>query len=842
MPPKPTVHLVCNAHLDPVWLWEWEEGAAEALSTFRVAADFCESHAEFVFVHGEAVLYQWIEEYEPALFERIRRLVKEGKWAIGSGWYLQPDVNMPSGESIVRQIQVGRRYFADRFDVRNTVAYNFDSFGHSRGLVQILSKAGYIGYVHCRPLPASMKPKLPGRTYRWIGFDGSEVVGQHSLVWYMSLRGCAAQHTREALEHPERRPDLPTLVLWGIGNHGGGASREDLDDLGRLRAETTDERIEHSSPEAYFDELLSRSPDLPDVAHSVRHVFRGCYTSMALVKQRHRELENAYYSTEMLVTQAWAQGLLADYPASDLAEALRDLLFCEFHDILPGSSIPQVEASALRRMEHGLEILSRLRARAFFALAAEEPKARPGEVPVFFANPHPWAVEDVFSCEVNMPDQRWVKDLFCKPVVRVNGRPVPAQAEQEAGNLSLEWRKRVAFRAKLRPAAMNRVSISFEDTTVPPPPSPTRENGCLILSGEGLTVAINERTGLLDSVLVEGKEVVAKGAGRIVCIEDGYDPWSTPAPRLTRVRGRFRLMSRRDANILRGFPEERTPAVALIEDGPVRSIVEAVFGYGHSAAVVRYAVPKQGRDVDIEVRVRNAEKACMLKVELPLAFTVEQALTQTVYGRETVALDGSEQVGQQWVAALPAGGDDLAMGILNDGTYGFDATSRRLRLNLLRSPLYAHLPVMTKEVETRDRAQPFIDQGERSFRFRLVFDQAPTLLRRIERLAQNFNQPPTAIGYFPPGEDRARRRPCVGLSGETVVLTAMKKAEDSDRVVLRLFEPTGKAASVTLRWRGGPPRRLSFGPFEIKTLYLDPETGKAEEGSLIEGDLGPNTC
>ena len=111
------IHLICNAHLDPVWLWQWEDGAAEAISTFRVAADFCEEFDGYIFNHNEAILYKWVEEYEPVLFKRIQRLVKEGKWHIMGGWYLQPDCNMPSGESLVRQILLGRNYFKEKFDM-----------------------------------------------------------------------------------------------------------------------------------------------------------------------------------------------------------------------------------------------------------------------------------------------------------------------------------------------------------------------------------------------------------------------------------------------------------------------------------------------------------------------------------------------------------------------------------------------------------------------------------------------------------------------------------------------------------------------------------------------------
>lgn len=137
------LYMVLNAHLDPVWLWEWEEGAAEALSTFQTAADFCEQDNGLVFNHNEALLYQWVEEYDPPLFERIQKLVKAGRWHIMGGWFLQPDCIMPCGESITRQILRGRQYFMRKFGVFPHTAINFDPFGHSRGLVQILLQAGY---------------------------------------------------------------------------------------------------------------------------------------------------------------------------------------------------------------------------------------------------------------------------------------------------------------------------------------------------------------------------------------------------------------------------------------------------------------------------------------------------------------------------------------------------------------------------------------------------------------------------------------------------------------------------------------------------------------------------
>ena len=140
------LHLICNSHIDPVWMWDWEEGLGTAISTFYQAAEFFKEY-EYVFCHNEAILYEFIEEHDPALFAEISRLVAEGKWSIMGGWYLQPDCNLPSGEAFVRQIKLGREYFEEKFNARPTTAINFDSFGHNVGMVQIMKKCGYDSYL-----------------------------------------------------------------------------------------------------------------------------------------------------------------------------------------------------------------------------------------------------------------------------------------------------------------------------------------------------------------------------------------------------------------------------------------------------------------------------------------------------------------------------------------------------------------------------------------------------------------------------------------------------------------------------------------------------------------------
>ena len=283
-----TLVLVCNSHIDPVWLWPWEEGLAVTLSTFRAAADLCEEFDGFVFCHNEALLYDWVEQHEPALFSRIQRLVRDGRWHVMGGWYLQPDCNLPCGESLVRQILVGKRYFIEKFGVEPRVAVNLDPFGHTRGLVQILAKAGYDGYLFCRPDRGWLD--LPSDDFVWVGYDGSTVLA-HRAVGALQLRarqgprqggalarGARGSQPRAAAlgrRQPRRRPVAPGPRAL--------ADRSENDHESTAASRT-------ARPEDYFD-LMRADEGLPRWEHDLNPWAVGCYTSMATVKRAHARLE-----------------------------------------------------------------------------------------------------------------------------------------------------------------------------------------------------------------------------------------------------------------------------------------------------------------------------------------------------------------------------------------------------------------------------------------------------------------------------------------------------------------------------------------------------------------------
>lgn len=816
------VHLISNAHLDPMWLWEWEEGAAATVSTFRTAADLCEQFDGYVFNHNESLLYQWIEEYEPALFERVERLVQAGKWHIMGGWHVQPDCNMPSGESFVRQALLGKTYFREKFGVEPSTAINFDPFGHTRGLVQILAKAGYDSYLFCRPSQDWFQ--LPDDDFLWVGYDGSKIMG-HRMRDYGSGLGAARAKIESRLEGCTGKAF--GLIAWGVGDHGGGPSLKDVQDLNALISKRDDLEIVHSTPEAYFVELAKVKDSLPRVTTDLNPWAVGCYTSQNRIKQKHRLLENELYATEKMASAASCQGLM-EYPTDDFESAMYDLATCEFHDILPGSSIQKVEDAALRMLDHGLEILSRIKARAFFALSAGEGIGSAEEIPILVYNPHPFPIAMPVECEFMMADQNW-SDSFTLTPVYLNGRKIASQNIKEDSSINLDWRKRVVFMASLAPSTMNRFDCRMERVEARPMMPAISANEPFIFRTDDIEAVVNTQTGFIDKYAVGGVDCLKHGAFEPIVMTDDEDSWGMNVRGFRTEAGRFVLMSPQDGTEFSGVKEGVLPSVRIVEDGPVRTTVEAVFEYGRSAVINQYLLPKAGTEIEVRVRVHWNEKDKCLKLSIPVKG--DRYLGQVAYGVGDLPANGHEAVAQKWVAVVDG---STALSCINDGVYGSDFSDDGLRLTLLRSPAYSGHPIGERKVVPQDRYLPRVDQGERLYRFWINVGEKDDRLEKIDREALVHNEKPMALSFFPPGFGE-KPKPFITLSDDVVQISAVKQAQDDKGLIVRLFEPTGSARETVLSLPfAGLSVELSLGAFEIRTLRIDVSNGKFEETDLLE--------
>ena len=819
------LHIISNAHIDPVWQWEWEEGAAETLSTFRIAADFCDQYDGYVFCHNEALLYKWVEEYDKHLFERIQQLVREDKWHIMGGWHLQPDCLMPNGEFFVRQIMSGRQYFLEKFGKVPTVAINFDPFGHSRGLVQILKKTGYDAYLFMRPDESVEWFDLPANDFKWVGFDGSEVTGIRMPGVYSSRRGQAAQ---KVADHMARcKEDDFFLCLWGVGNHGGGPSKKDLDDITAFAKEqkALGNEVIHSTPEKYYADIVEYGRDLPEYKDSITPWGVGCYTSQVRIKQKYRLAENTFTLAETICSQAYANRLM-EYPENAFAEALYDILTVQFHDALPGTSIQPVEEMAIRMLDHAIEILNRVKAKAFFALASGQKKADSDKIPVFAYNPYPYEVSGDLTCEFMLWDQ--IRDeRFLQPtLITPDGKEIAAQCETEHSTIPIEWRKRIVFNTTLAPLSLNRFDCAFETLKRKPDPVCEESDTHFIFDNGSLRVEISKISGLVDSYMIDGKEYVKKNAFLPQVFKDDFDPWGMLVTGYREKIGEFRIATPDEA--ARFCCLDSIQPVHLIEGGAVRTVVEAILCYNDSRALIKYYM-SQKDGFKIDIRIVWNEKQKMVKLCIPTAFGAHTCIGEHPFGNELMKNGMDENVSQRFIYAI---GDSDALAIGNNGVYGssFDEKEGVLYITLLRSPSYTAHPVDDRQVMPPDRYQPYIEQGERDYSFVISAGDKNDVTKSFPRRAHQFNLQPMLLSFYPTGTGEPPQSPW-RLESDAVVYTAFKKAEKRDGFVIRLHNPTDSDQKAKVIFND-MEKELTFGKFEVKTLLV---TNSIEETDLLEG-------
>lgn len=804
--------MVSNSHIDPVWLWEWQEGATAAVATFRAAADFCEEFDSYVFCHNEALLYQWTEEYDPILFRRIQELVRAGRWHIMGGWFLQPDCNLPSGESILRQVLSGRKYFAEKFEKKPTVAVNFDTFGHSRGLVQILSQCGYKGYLFMRP--EKHRLSLPSGNFTWKGYDGSTVIGHRLSGSYANYAGGAVDWAEDVISNNIEQ--TAELYAWGVGNHGGGPARIDIQALNRWMKERTDIEITHSTPEAFFDYLEEAGIECPEFAEDLRPVFIGCYASQARLKSLHRKLENELYSAEKMAAAASSLGLMK-YPAEELEQVQWDMMLNEFHDTLPGTTIESAAKAAERSVCHGLEIAGRVKMRAFMSLLSGQPKAKPEWVPIFVYNPHPHSVSGVFQCEF-MPaqHQNWEDGVQYRVNVYRDGVEIPSQQEKPEYNMNLDWRQKVAFHATLEPFSMNR--FDCEVTYVPLQPLyHVFPKGEIRFENDRMSVTINCRTGLVDSYCVDGVSYLKAGSLSTKLYKDNPDPWNMREMRYSEVLGQFALAEEKPGHrhaITLDTPEVAIPAVRILEDGPVRMIVEAEFHYGNSHLIQTYYLPRKGTVFEVEQRICWNEADIIAKLEIPCAHSGAY-LGQGMFGCGKLPQDGTEVVSQKWCGIF---GDEHALTVTNTATYSSHATEDTMYLSLLRAPAYAAHPVGDRPLIREDRFVPRVDQGEHVFQFMICGGHAGKRRDLVEQEALAFNESPYVINAFPGGEGE-KHGAFLSVSDRRVVLSAMNRAGGD--LMIRLFNSGAEPCRTTVKMEDlGVCEEIQLSAFRFQTYLV----------------------
>jgi len=795
------LHLICNSHIDPVWMWDWEEGLGTAISTFYQAAEFCDEY-DYIFCHNESILYEFIQEHDPVLFARIQKLVAEGKWHIMGGWYLQPDCNMPSGEAFVRQIKLGREYFQEQFGKRPTVAINFDSFGHSVGLPQILAKCGFMGSIICRPMPNLID--LPGDVFTWVGKDGSKVkvFRSHSDSLYTTSYGNAVRDIKEKASRFGE--DEIGAALWGVGNHGGNPSRKDFGDLAEYMKQV-DFPVVHSTPEAFMEEVPSKGE-----YHQSLPCLLGAYTSMNTIKQKHIELENKLFSTEKLCALAKLNGLYT-WNKDAFQRAEKALSSIAFHDILSGTCGPDGEKSALRKADCALELLNEEFNKAFFSICSQQLKAGNGEFPIFVYNPMPYKRKTV--CEVEFLSTKTISDVDAREnivTVRKDGEIVPSQCVHELTNINYDRRKRIAFLGELEPLSVTRFDITIAQRDKVKFVDGLQDD--IVVHDAYKTVRIGRKTGLLESFVVDGKELLAGGGFAPVMFDDVADPWGFDIERLGSKPVPFALSG------CNGGCFDSLKSVRIIEQGDVVTTVESLFELGHSTVRVCYKLYKDVPEIDVDLDVIWDEHLKALKVKLPVALSGD-FVGQIAFATDSFPENGTEVIAQRFVAIEDG---ENALALYNNCTYGFSCDGQDLYATLLRGVAYCAHPIGENPLIDDDRYIQGVEEGRHHFGFRLSYDK----MAELENRAAEFNQMPYTLNYFPHGTKHWAQAIDSRLTVSEKALSLVAFYAQGEDYILRVLNNQSKPACGTITL-GEDSRSFDFGAYEAKTL-------RYHDGTLTE--------
>lgn len=811
MSTKKKLHMIGNAHLDPVWLWQWQEGFQEVKATFRSALDRMKENDDFLFTSSSAVYYEWVENSDPAMFEEIRQRIREGRWEIVGGWWIQPDCNIPNGESFVRQGLYAQRYFQEKFGVTAKVGYNVDSFGHFGMMPQILKKSGMDYYVMMRPMPN--EKGLPGRLFHWESDDGSQVLTFRIMFEYctwgkeldLHVARCAAEL---------REPVNELMCFYGVGNHGGGPTKENIASIRRMNEDPGLPELVFSTPNRFFEEVAAKGVSYPVVHDDLQHHASGCYAVHSEVKKLNRKSENLLIAAEKFSSIA-DRAAGQPYP-NDFATAWKAVLFNQFHDILAGTSIePAYEdarnlygealAIADRNMNYALQSLS-------WKIGIEE---EAGMKPIVVFNPHSWA----YPANIELEMGGSVKDGTI--LVDETGSQVAFQAVQSLATAN--GRYRLSFVAELPAMGYRVYRLRTQASEARLQISPIKANDYAMENGR-FRLEFDPATGFISSLHDKklGFEVFRPengGAARPVVLEDKSDTWSHNVFHFQNAIGEFRATH-----------------VKRVEHGPVKSVIRVTSAYGSSKLVQDFTMYRELDYIDVKVTVDWREQFRMLKLVFPMNLVFTRQTYEIPYGFKEREHNGEEEPGQSWVDYGGIARDKgvvYGCSIANDAKYSYSILNKELAITVLRSPIYAHHDPLVPDMNGH---YTFIDQGIQTFHYRILphegnWEEAGTVKR-----AQELIQRPVPIIETYHDGPLPQQDSFLSVDKDNVIVGAMKNSEDGDDLILRLYETAKVATETTIElphW--GRTIRTKFGPCEIKTFRI-PKDGSApiREVNLIE--------
>jgi alpha-mannosidase len=786
-----TLHLTGNSHIDAAWLWPWTDSVDVVKRTFGTALQLMNEYPDYTYTQSAAQYNEWIANKYPEMNEEIKKRIKEGRWEVVGGMWVEPDLNMPDGESQVRSLLLGKRFFQKQYGVDVRIGWNPDSFGYNWQLPQIYKRSG-VDYFVTQKMAWNDTNQLPFKLFWWESPDGSKVLTYFPHD-YANDNLNPVRLSADLVQARKFAPGMEEMMdLYGIGDHGGGPTRAILDEGEHWeRRDTIMPKMQFGLAQPFFthaeQNLASDSTEWNYTSIAKGYAFpkleegkiaiptwkdemyfeyhRGVMTTQANHKRNMRESEEQALNAEKYASFAWLNG--DAYPNAELTEAWKKITFNDFHDLAAGSGIGIIYKEAQDDFDQVRRATNEISAKALHTLAAGVNTRGVGVVPVLVFNPLAWPRSGVVTVDVQLPEA----SANGVSVVDARGHTLPASV------LSSDARTNTY---KLLVDVKDVPSMGYEVLHVSagtkPFVSDLKASGTT-LENAALRVVVDPATGCITSLFDKKAnfESIAKGAcgNQLQTFKDtpkDYDAWNIDPGTLDHMT-----------------PIDEVDSVALVEKGPMRSTIRVSRSWQSSKFVQDITLYAGSDTVDVVNDIDWHETHVLLKAAFPLAASGPMATYEIPYGsieRPTTRNNTWEQARFEVPAMRWAdlGDGQHGFSLINESKYGYDAKDNVLRLSLLRSPTWP---------------DPVADRGHQHFSFAL-YPHAGTWKQALtERAGYEYNYKLRAMQVESHTGSLPAEHSYLSVAPENVVLTAVKKAEDDNGLIFRVFEWAGKESEVT---------------------------------------------
>lgn len=800
MEKKKEIYMIGNTHIDPVWLWNRAEGMQEVKSSFSSALDRLAEFEDFKFTHSSISYLEWLSENCPEIFQRIQEMEKAGRWEVAGGMWVEPDSNLPSGESVIRHFLYSNLFVKKQFSKPVETCYNVDSFGHGSNLPAIYADCGIKHYLISRPGRA--KCKVPP-VFQWTAPNGKKVLTEMTGGEYMAWTRPAIEfNLKESLEALEEYNQDQMAVFYGVGNHGGGPTVDNIHSVHEMIQEHDHLKMKFSTISEFFHEVAGEN--IPEVRGEIGRIFYGCYSSDNEIKRLNRQAEWTLVKAEAICAMAkYFGGEEYSYPQEKLERAWKEVLFNQFHDVLAGTSIRPARDEAVTEFQYAIAEARKLIHNGVQGIANSMDTRGEG-FPLIFINPTGEAFSGVAFADVYVPRAQ-------KKPLRIRdaqGKEMEF-AETNYRFYTKESRKGLLLPVKVPAYGYTIYRVLSEGSEQTEYKSDLKAEG-LTLSNSMVKVTINHQTGCPESIIVQGKEILSEAA-EIKVFEDHRGAWGEP-----QFQGPY----------LGSF---KATSVELLEENSLRCIIRSCLEYEKSELTLDYMLEKDSPLIKINGYMHNHQTHCQITFAIKIKEENPICFTETGFYKENRVLpDGTEFYQHRFADFTGSNGEGL--GIFNTSAYGMRQEGREYFAILSRSSMFArgeNGPV------TSNSSLEFMDQGIWNFELALLPHEKEVSNKELYQIADWMHMPLEYLGDSNhKGKHYLREQEIFHIEGEGVKASAFKcKEMEEGQFILRVFETRGEETEAKLCFVS-KQISITLTPWDIRTYQWNGK--KLSQVSMIE--------